>query len=124
MEGMFSASPPQILGEARPLHLGRQCQPLESSQSICLQFRTCTVSDQSLTSNSYNDCRTGIARAACQDSWSMLTHAEVEASAKNGRRDPDTHNACKVVARGPLGVAYRGYLHGTMMMWVQMHHFI
>lgn len=54
----------------------------------------------------------------------MLTHAEIEASTKNGRRDPDTHNACKVVARGLLGVAYRGLLHGTMMMWVQMHCFI
>ena len=46
----------------------------------------------------------------------MLTHAEVEASTKDGRRDPDTHNACKVVARGLLGVAYCGFLHGVMMI--------
>ena len=46
----------------------------------------------------------------------MLTHAEIEASTKNGRRDPDTHNACKVVALGLLVVAYRGYLHGMMMI--------
>ena len=57
-----------------------------------------------------------MARAACLDSWSMLTHAEVEASTKDGRRDPDTHNACKVVARGLLGVAYCGFLHGMMMI--------
>lgn len=46
----------------------------------------------------------------------MLTHAEVEAGTKDGRRDPDTHNACKVVACGLLGVAYCGFLHGIMMI--------
>ena len=39
------------------------------------------------------------------------TDAEIEAAAKDGRRDPDSRNASKVAACGLLRVPFLGNLH-------------